>query len=126
MRNASHTAPLMNRTACREERVQVTRDDMRTPLQLPLFLEVSVEMVSSCPFSNSLDHLLHFSQLFSRSLLAFWLPCGMKSTVLLTWQRARQCPNSEVQTGSAVADNPVYQIPPTTASLHIAIVCMKC
>lgn len=91
MRTASHTAPLMNRTACREERVQVTRDDMRTPLQLPLFLQVSIEMVSSCRFCNSLDRLLHFSQLFSRRL-AFWLPCEMRSTVPLTWQRARQCP----------------------------------
>lgn len=76
-------------------------------------------------FCNSLDHLLHFSQFFSHSLLAFWLPCGMKSTVLLTGQWARQCRTLRCGQGLTVSDNPVHQVPPTTASPHTAIVWMK-
>lgn len=111
-----HTALLMNRTAYRDEHAQVARNDMGTPLKVPLLLEASIVMVSSCPFCNTLDLLLHFSRLLSCSLLSLWLPCGMKSTMLLTWQSTGQCRNrgvDQAQVFQKALCIRYHQLPPT-------------
>lgn len=101
---------------------QVARNDMGTLLKVPLLLEASIVMVSSCLFCNSLDLFLHLVDSSAAVVFpsghrvewnppCFWYGCEPDSARTL---RGRP--------GSTVSDTPVYQIPPTTVSLHVAIV----